>query len=210
MAIKSQGIILSVASAQAATKPVTAATSASPVQITSATHGFTQGQIVLAANLGGTVQVNNRAFVVDTPATNTFNLKGVNGSAYGTYTSGGTMSLSTLQVVGQVTNVSGFDGQASEIDTTNLQSLAKEYLIGLQDFGNISLTCWMQSDAGQLLLRTIKESAAATVMSIQLSDGTIAAFVAFCKQFTFDAGGPDNAVKAQISLRVTGAPAWFA
>lgn len=210
MAIKSQQTALAVSSASAAGKVITAATNANPVQLTSATHGFTQGQIISVSGVIGMIQLNGRAFVVDTPATNTFNLKGVDGTLYGTYASAGAASLQTMTPVGQVTTVSGFDGTASEIDTTNLSSIAKEYLIGLQDFGNVTLSAFLQADAGQALLRKIKESAAATAMSITLSDGTVSAFIAFCKQLTFDATGPDSAVKTNIGLRVTGAPAWFA
>lgn len=212
MAIKSQGALLAVSSASAATKPITAATNALPVQLTVTGHGYTQGQIIFVAagSVVGMTQINGRAFVVDTPATNTFNLKGIDGTNYGVWASGGTTSLQTMTPLGQLTNVTGFDGTAAEIDTTNLQSVAKEYLIGLQDFGNVSLTVFLQSDAGQTLLRAIKRSAAATAMSITLSDGSISAFVAFCKQFTFDASGPDTAAKSNVSLRVTGEPSWFA
>lgn len=212
MAVKSQQTLLGVSSAAAATKPITAATVANPVQLTVSAHGYLQGQIIYvgAGSVVGMTQLNGRAFVVDTPAANTFNLKGVDGTTYGAWVSGGTTSLQTMLNVGQVSNVTGFDGTASEIDTTNLASTAKEYLIGLQDFGNVTVTAFMQTDSGQALLRSIKATAAATPMSITLSDGTIAAFVAFCKQFSFDASGPDSALKANISLRVTGAPAWFA
>lgn len=212
MAVKSQTTALAVSSAAAATKAITAATAANPVQLTVTGHGYTQGQIIFigAGSVVGMTQLNGRAFVVDTPATNTFNLKGVDGTTYGVYVSGGTTSLQTMTPVAQIVSVIGFDGTAAEIDTTNLASVAKEYLIGLQDFGQVTLTGWLQSDAGQTLLRTIKATAAATPMSITLADGTIAAFVAFCKLFSFDASGPDTAVKANIGLRVTGAPAWFA
>lgn len=212
MAVKSQQTALAVSSASAATKPITAATAANPVQLTVSAHGYLQGQIIFiaAGSVVGMTQLNGRAFVVDTPAANTFNLKGVDGTTYGAYTSGGTTALQTMQPVGQLVSAIGFDGTAVEIDVTNLASVAKEFLLGLQDFGNVTLVAWMQSDAGQTLLRTIKATAAATPMSITLSDGTTAAFVALCKLFSFDASGPDTALKANIGLRVTGAPAWFA
>lgn len=212
MAIKSQQTALAVSSAAAATKPITGATAANPVQLTVTAHGYTQGQIIFIApgSVVGMTQLNGRAFVVDTPATNTFNLKGIDGSGYGAWVSGGTTSLQTMLVVGSLSTVSGFDGTSTEIDTTSLSSTAKEYLIGLQDFGQVTLGLFLASDAGQTLLRSIKRTAAATAMSITLSDGTISAFVAFCKQFSFDAGGPDNAVKVSVGLRVTGEPAWFA
>lgn len=214
MAIKSQTASLSVSSASAATKTITGITSASPCVVTSATHGYTQGQIVTIAGVVGMPQINPSGgfgvYVVDLPATNTFNLKGVDATSFGSYVSGGLASLQTMTSVGSVTNLVGFDGQASEIDVTNLQSTAKEFLVGLQDFGNVTLTIWLVTDTGQLRLRTIKTTAAVAAFSIGLSDGTVAAFAALVKQFSFDAGGPDSAVKGNVTLRVTGAPAWFA
>jgi hypothetical protein len=209
-AVKSQGLLLAVSSAAAATKVITAATAANPVQVTSSAHGYLQGQIITIAAVVGMTQLNGGVFVVDTPAANTFNLKGVDGTTYTAYASGGTASLQTMTPVGGVTDFSGFDGTATEIDTTNLQSISKEYLIGLQDPGNGTFTVLLQSDAGQALLRKIKASAAATPFSLTLSDGTIAAFMAFCKQFSFVSGGTDSALKATVALRITGNISWFA
>ncbi|WP_320535279.1 phage tail tube protein [Robbsia andropogonis] len=46
----------------------------------------------------------------------------------------------TYTEVVNVTDVSGFDGTATEIDVTDLKSTGKEKRIGLQDWGNVSLT----------------------------------------------------------------------
>jgi hypothetical protein len=214
MAIKSQGALLSVSSASAATKTITAITNANPAVCTSTAHGYLQGQIITITGVVGMPAINPTGsfgvFVVDTPAANTFNLKGIDSTLYGTYVSGGSASLQTMLSVGAVTNLTGFDGQSSEIDVTNLQSTAKEYLVGLQDFGNVTLTVWQVTDAGQLRLRTLKTSSAIAAYTITLSDLSVAAFAAFVKQYSFDAGGPDNAIKSSVSLRVTGAPSWFA
>jgi hypothetical protein len=214
MAIKSQTANLSVATASAATKTITGITSASPCVVSSTAHGYLQGQIITISGVVGMPQINPTGgfgvYVVDTPAANTFNLKGIDATSYGAYVSGGVASLQTMVSVGAVTNLTGFDGTASEIDVTNLQSTAKEFLIGLQDFGNVTLSIWLVTDTGQTRLRAIKTAALTAAFSIALSDGTVSAFAALCKQFSFDAGGPDSAVKGNVTLRVTGSPSWFA
>jgi hypothetical protein len=214
MAMKSQTTNLAVSTASAATKTITGITSASPCVVSSTAHGYLQGQIVTISGVVGMPQINPTGsfgvYVVDSPAANTFNLKGIDATSYGSYVSGGVASLQTMASVGAVTNLTGFDGTASEIDVTNLLSTAKEFLIGLQDFGNVTLSIFLATDAGQARLRAIKTSAAVTAFTIALSDGTVSAFAALCKQFSFDAGGPDNAVKGNVTLRVTGAPSWFA
>ncbi len=209
-ATKSQGAILSIESARAAAKTISGATKADPCVITSTAHGYSNGDIVLITGVVGMVELNDRVFQVASVATDTFALEGVDSSGYTTYGSGGSAYKLTMGAIGRVANFSGFDGTSNEIDVTHLRSTAKEYLIGLQDFGNAGFTCQLDNtDTGQSLLRDAKAAASLKGFSLQLSDGYIATFAALVKQFTIDLGGPDNAIQSQISLRISGEPAWF-
>lgn len=71
-------------------KTITAATKANPCVVTSAAHGFNNGDRVFIAGAVGMSQINNREFTVANKTTNTFELSGVNSSGYDTYTSAGT------------------------------------------------------------------------------------------------------------------------
>lgn len=75
---------------------VTGATQANPVTITTGTaHGYAAGDEVYVSGVGGMTELNGRNFVVtSTPTTTTFTIEDkagtpVDGTAYGTYTSGG-------------------------------------------------------------------------------------------------------------------------
>lgn len=68
---------------------ITNITNANPATVTAATHGFNNGDVVFIDGVGGMTQVNKLAFVVANAATNTFELTGVNSTAYSAYTSGG-------------------------------------------------------------------------------------------------------------------------
>lgn len=70
-------------------KTITAATQANPVVITSASHGFSNGDRVYITNVSGMTQINNREFTVANVATNTFELSGIDGTGFDAYTSGG-------------------------------------------------------------------------------------------------------------------------
>ena len=48
-------------------------------------------------------------------------------------------ATSVFTPIAQITDFSAFSGSASVIDTTNLDSTAKEKLMGLQDFGQFSI-----------------------------------------------------------------------
>jgi hypothetical protein len=210
MAIKSQSALLQVSTATGSAKTITAITAASPPVVTSAAHGLANGTIVNITGVVGMTQVNNRSFVVANTAANTFELKGVDGTTYTAYASGGTATPQTLTAVGEISAMSGFDGQADEIDTTHLQSTAKEYLIGLQDFGNVQLEMnLLTGDTGQTKLRTLKGSASVGTFAITLSSGAIAAFQALVKSLTFQNSANDK-VSSSCQLRVTGEPSWFA
>lgn len=80
-----------------AQKNIVGITNASPGVIEVTAHGYSSGDWVWLIDAGGMTQVNQRAFVVTSPTTDTFQLALPNGSlvnttAYGVYTSGGTVA----------------------------------------------------------------------------------------------------------------------
>src|SRR5690242_5008086 len=157
MAIKSQNALLRVSTATSAAKTITAITNANPAVCTSSAHGLVAGTIIVMTVVVGMTELNNRAFVVANPAANTFELKGIDSTNYGVYVSGGSATPQTMTAIGEVVSAGGFDGVADEIDTTHLRSTAKEYLIGLQDFGNVQLEMnLVPTDTGQTKCRNLK------------------------------------------------------
>jgi Flp pilus assembly protein TadG len=71
---------------------ITAATRANPVVITSAGHGFVDGDRVRIRSVSGMTQLNNNTYTVASATANTFRLQGVNGTSFGSYTSGGNVT----------------------------------------------------------------------------------------------------------------------
>ena len=76
-------------------KTITAATTASPVLITSPAHGLSNGDEIYISGVAGMTELNGRNLLVANVAVNTFeltNLNGINvdGTGYTAYTSGGT------------------------------------------------------------------------------------------------------------------------
>lgn len=70
---------------------ITGATQANPVVITSASHGYVNGDEVFISGVGGMTEINNKYFTVANVAANTFELSGIDGTSYTAYTSGGTV-----------------------------------------------------------------------------------------------------------------------
>lgn len=210
MAIKSQGAIVKAESARAATKAITAVSLALPAVVTAVAHGYSTGDMVYLTGIGGVTQLNNRSFAIVVLSADTFSLAGEDTTGSTAYTSGGTAAKLTMTSIGSVSDASGFDGKATEIDVTTLLSAAKEFQVGLQDFGNLNLTLITDnSDAGQALLRTIKTAASTKAFSLTLSDGKISVFMASVMSFPVDVKR-DNVVMSSCALRITNAPQWFA
>jgi len=94
-------------------KDITGATTANPVVITSASHGFSDGDVVQITDVGGLgndtgmTELNGNRYTVSSATTNTFALQdtaatpaNVNGSAYTAYVSGGKARKEITTVTG--------------------------------------------------------------------------------------------------------------
>jgi hypothetical protein len=85
---KSTGIITE------ADKTITAITQTVPAQVTSAAHGYNNGDEVFINDVAGMTQINGRSYIVANKSTNTYELNDefgnqINASGYSAYTSGG-------------------------------------------------------------------------------------------------------------------------
>jgi hypothetical protein len=209
-AITAQRSVLRVETASAATKAITGATNASPCVITAVAHGYSTGDIIKIASVGGMIELNGRAYVVTNLTTDTFSLNGVDSTDYGVYTSGGTAAKKTMTAIGNVKDFDIQPDEPTEIPVTNLASTRLEFRIGLA--GSWNMTAGMDidtADTGQAELSAAQDDGLDRVFTLTLSDGKVFAGVGFVKSFSA-AGGPDAVVGGQLSLRGTGQPTWFA
>lgn len=70
-------------------RTITGATANNPVVVTSAAHGFSNGDIIYIDSVVGMTQLNGRTFLLTSVTTNTFILASENGIAHNAYSSGG-------------------------------------------------------------------------------------------------------------------------
>lgn len=141
-AVSSQGTRLFIQSREAtlpAGANITAVTRANPAVVTAAGHGLNAGQVVRVAEVMGMTQLNGQDFIVANPQADTFELHGVDSRTFGLYANGGKATALPLLETVEHKSYSGFDGQASEVDTTTLASKAKEKTLGLRDFGGMTI-----------------------------------------------------------------------
>lgn len=106
--------------------------------------------------------------------------------------------------VSEITSFSFFDGSAAEIDVTHLQSTAKEWIMGLQDFGSGSLECnHLPDDTGQNLMRAAKASRDIQDFKITFSDLNTAIFRGYVLSNPLS-GGVDAKVDGSFAIRISG------
>ena len=115
---------------------------------------------------------------------------------------------SGYKAIEEVVNITGPDGKAKLIDTTNLGSTGKEYLQGIADFGQISLDCNFTGGTEQMFLRTQYSTQAALIgYKILVPDGTglnhTFSFNAIVSAWNLDLK-TDDKVGLKVTLQVSG------
>lgn len=107
--------------------------------------------------------------------------------------------------VGGITDIGAPESSTTEIDTTDLESDAKESIPGLKDYGTI--TAQLKYDPALAPVKDIEALAdTGTVRNWQIrySDGkTKKSFTAFVKSYNPSAA-VDGIVKGPLTLRITG------
>jgi hypothetical protein len=101
----------------AASKSITGATKANPCQLTITGHGYTTGDIIQIASVGGMTQLNSKLFTITNTGTDTITLDAIDSSAYTDYTLGGTATKGAFYTAKQATRMRDFtSGAASATD----------------------------------------------------------------------------------------------
>jgi hypothetical protein len=206
-AISAQGSVFSIGTGYGAAKTITGIALGYPTILTIAGHGFSNGDNISLAGIGGTTVLNGLSLAVQNKTTNTvaLNIDTTGGAAF---TSGGTVTPVTYTQVNNIKDFTGFDGSASEIDVTNMSSTAKEFRLGLVDPGQFSMNIDQDNtDPGQIAVRAKQQSGVISNFKLLLPNGNVASFTGFVKKFGTQ-GGVDAVVKSAIDIRISGAVTW--
>lgn len=107
----------------------------------------------------------------------------------------------------EVKNFNGPGGTATVIDTSDLDSVAKEKRMGLPDEGQFTFTInYVPNDTQHTALRAARASRALTNFKLLFTDSpqTTWTFAAFVLGFAIS-GAVDGVVQANVTLEVSGA-----
>lgn len=204
-AISAQGSTLAIGTGAGGAITITGVAVGSPTIITAAAHGFNNGDVVTLAGLTGAnaAALNGQVVSVRNKTTNTFAVYiDTTGLAI---TATGTATPQVFTNVANMKDFSGFDGSASEIDVTNMDSLAKEFRLGLTDPGQFTINIdYDNTNAGHVALRAKQVSGILSNFKLTLPNTNVITFTGFVKKFSL-AGGVDAVAKTAVDIRISGA-----
>lgn len=210
-AISAQGTTVSIGTTTGSAINITAIALTNPCRVTLAsTTGLNKGDVISVAGIVGTTQLNGNNYVIQyiEPTTKIVTLAGVDATGFTAYTSGGTATPVQWTKVGNVRSYNGFDGAASEIERTNFDSTAKEFILGLFDPGQFAIEVDQDNtDAGQIALMTAQVTGLLKNFKLLLPNGNSATFTAYVKKFNSQ-GAVDQAVRRSADLRISGPITW--
>jgi hypothetical protein len=206
--ISAQGSTLHIATGDGVAKNITDISVGFPAIVQSAAHGFTNGTVVALADIGGTMAaLNGKSHVVANATADTFALLDVDttGLAYG---AGGTATPAQYTKINGLLTFDGFDGAASDIDSTDLDSTAMEYISGLRDEGKFGFEVKvLKDDNGQIAVRAARTSGAVVGMKLTLPDGSVATFSTLVKSIP-SSGAVNALLKGKVDTKISGPVVW--
>lgn len=207
--ISAQGSTLHIATGTGSAKTITGIAPGFPTIVTSAAHGFKNGDVVSFASVTGTIgtSINGTTRVVSNVTTNTYALDDLDSTGLA-YTSGGAATPQTYTKVNGLLSFDGFDGSADELDTTDLDSTAKEFVSGIKDEGKFGFEMkTLKTDNGQIALRAARNNGNIVGFKLTLPDANVASFSALVK--TIPTSGAVNAVlKGKVDCKISGPVTW--
>jgi len=122
---------------------IATASATNPVQITVTAHGYSAGDEIRIAGIGGMTELNERQFVIATAATNTFTLLNTDGTSYTAYTSGGVVARVGIRLtsaaIPTITAPNVLSWSVPQLLTATSATAAASYLVYRESGGIYSL-----------------------------------------------------------------------
>ena len=204
-------VAVSVQSALAATKTITAITKASTGVVSSTAHGYSNGDYVLIL-AQGMYQVNYRVFRVSAVATDSFSLEGEDTTNYGTFVSGTAQKITFGTSVTSATTLTSSGGNFAMIDTTTIHMNQKSQIPGLPDAATFDMdNIWDVSDAGLIAMKAAYDAQAKRAFKFTFgTGGQIMVFTGYVGANLLPGGSAQQLVTTKAVITMSGSPTYFA
>lgn len=206
-AFSTQGSRLDIETTPGSNITITGVTKASSAVVTG-THALSVGDEVEFGTVTGMPELSGQLGVVTAISTTVSFTVNINSSAFVAVGTGGTVAKKNWLRIANAKDFDGFNGSATEIDKTHMESTSMEYDKGLEDFGTFTFNADTDNaDPGQVALRAAKRLTGATATKAFriLYPGTSGRrlWKGFVKKFS-EAGGTNAVGRSAGEIRITG------
>lgn len=193
-----------------AAKNISAISPGFPTIITSAAHGLANGDVGPITGIVGTIGtdatngLNGKTLVISNVTTNTFCVN-VNTTGL-TYTSGGTFTPNAWTQIKEIKGWKAGSASASQIDVTDLDSVAKEFRTGLVDNGTFGVDMMpLVADPGQQAVLASFNGSTVKNYKLQVNGGSAFTFQASVTKYpTIPDGQVDGVLTGSVDWKISG------
>jgi hypothetical protein len=211
MTTKWSNVAVAMQSALAAADTITGITKANPGVVTAAGHGLNNGDYVFLL-VSGMYQLNARVARVANKTTDTFELEGIDTSAFDTFSSGTAEAITFGTSITTATTISSSGGGFDFIDTTTIHGNSKTQTPGLPAASSFTMDhIWDASNAGQIAMKTASDAQARRAFKFTFgTGGKIMVFAGYVGFNGIPAGSAQALVTTQSAITMEGTPTYYA
>ena len=206
-----KNVAVSMQSAIAAAKTITAITKANPAVASSDAHGYSNGDIVYLS-IVGMHQLNEKVIRVANVAAGTFEIEGVDSTNFETFASGTAEKLTMGTSITSATTINASGGEFDFIDTTVIHANAKTQIPGLPSAISFSMDhIWDATDTAQVAMKAASDVQARRAFKFQFGTGGKILYFAGYVGFTGLPGGQaQGLVSTKAVVTMNGTPTYYA
>jgi len=207
---KWSNVAIAMQSALATAKTITAITKANPGVATSPAHGYSAGTYLLLT-VAGMFQLDQRVVRVASPATDTFQLEGIDTTNFDTFVSGTAQAITFGTSVATATSISSSGGGFDFIDTTTIHANARSQIPGLPQAATFTMdNIWDVSEAGLLAMKTASDAQAQRAFKFTFgTGGQIMVFSGYVGANLLPGGQAQGLVTTSTAITMNGTPSYF-
>ena len=204
-------VAVAMQSALAAADTITGITKASPGVVTATSHGLSNGDYVFLS-VSGMHQLNDRVVRVAGVTTNTFELEGVDTTAFDTFSSGTAEAITFGTSITTAASISSSGGGFDFIDTTTIHDNVKSQTPGLP--ASLTYTMehiWDPANAGQIAMKSASDAQAKRAFKFTFgTGGKIAVFAGYVGFDGAPGGTAQDKVMTSAVITAQGKPTYYA
>lgn len=176
------------------------------VVTTSSAHGYTTGDVVVAA-IDGMAQLNGRAFRITVLTTTTFELEDEDTSGYDTFTAGTVRKITAWSSMTTALGVNVSGGEPEFADVTTIHDVIRKQVPTVVSPLTMSFeSLFDPNDAALSKLQTATQTKSTRAVRITFPSGSVLVANSYVSATGVPTGSAQQAVTTPVSLSVQGLP----